>query len=247
MFGSGRDWIDPMAVSNEEGEFEIAYSKPAAGMILNVNARGMAPGLFTESTGPERKTLTITEGASIRGRLVQPDGKPVAGAEVGIATHSHNAGTSLPEVQIGTQPDGTFVITNIPAGRIWDLYPKMESIAARRLAANPVLCETKDDGQEVDLGDIQLQPAYTLRGKVVLSDGKPVAPDMRMTLSNESDSQMISLASDGGFEFSGLAKGVYVLSPGVRGYRLPEGNTGEVLVERDRKDLVIRVEPVPPR
>jgi Carboxypeptidase regulatory-like domain len=247
MFGTGRDWIDPMAVSNEEGEFEIAYSKPAAGMILTVNARDMAPRLFTEPTGPERKTMTVTDGATIRGRLVQPDGKPVADAEVGIATHSHFAGTSIPEVQIGTKPDGTFVITNIPAGRIWDVYPKMESIAARRLAAKPVFCETKDDGQEIDLGDIQLQPAYTLRGKVVLSDGKPIPPDMRMTLSNESDSQMTPLVSDGSFEFSGLTKGVFVLSPGVRGYRVAEGNTGEVLIDRDRNDLVIRVEPVLPR
>jgi hypothetical protein len=83
-FGSN-DWIDLMAVTNEKGEFEIAYSKPAMEMILNVTARGMAPTLFTEPTGADRKMMTVTEGATIRGRLVQPDGKPVANAEVGRA------------------------------------------------------------------------------------------------------------------------------------------------------------------
>jgi len=249
-FGSSDGWIDPMAVSNEKGEFEIAYGKPAAGMILNVNARGMAPRLFTEPTGPDRKTLTVTEGATIRGRLVNPDGKPVGDAEVGVTSHSHISGTYISEVRIGTHPDGTFAITNIPAGRVWDVYPKMESLAARALAANPVYCETSDDGQEVNVGDIQLRPSYTLRGKVMLSDGKSIPPNMRMTLSrggSGDDVQMTSLATDGKFEFTGLAPDVYVLGAGVRGYRPPEGETGEVLVDHDRKDVVIRIEPTPPR
>jgi hypothetical protein len=29
-------WIDQMSVSNEKGEFEMAYGKPATKMILNV-------------------------------------------------------------------------------------------------------------------------------------------------------------------------------------------------------------------
>ena len=34
-FGS-RDWIDQLSVTNEQGEFEIAYGKPAVEMILVV-------------------------------------------------------------------------------------------------------------------------------------------------------------------------------------------------------------------
>src|SRR5260370_25384239 len=67
------NWIDLMAVTNEKGEFEIAYGKPAERMILNVSPRGMAVKLFTEPTGPQRKTMTGTP--MIPGRLL-PDGKP---------------------------------------------------------------------------------------------------------------------------------------------------------------------------
>jgi hypothetical protein len=239
-----RDWIDQMAATNEKGEFEIAYGKPAVRMILLVTPRGMASKLFTEPTGADRKTMTITEGAVIRGRLVQ-DGKPVANAEVGLTTHQRASGRVYAEMRVGTKEDGTFAITNVPAGRIWLLYPKMESLASRGIGADVIPCETKDDGQEVDLGDIELEPAYTLRGKVILTDGNPVPADMRVTLSADRawDTQMTVISPDGNFEFHGLPVGVYDLSPGVKGYRLPKGFAVETLVNRNVDNLVIRMEP----
>ena len=244
MFGGAQNWIDPLAVTNAKGEFEIAYSKPAERMILKVSPRGMASKLFTESTGAERKTMTVTDGATIRGRLMQ-DGKPVANAEIGVSTHSRNSGTTLPEMRVGTRDDGTFAITNVAAGRIYYLYSKMESLAGRGLAAELIECETKDDGQEVNVGDIQVKPALTLRGRVLLSDGKPIPPDMRVNLFADRawDSQSAIIGEDGSFEFKGLAKGVYGVAASVKGYGLPDGVTGEVLVGRDMTDLVIRLQP----
>jgi hypothetical protein len=165
-----------------------------------------------------------------------------------LATHSRRSGTVYPEVRIGTQEDGTFAITNIPPARIWDVYPKMASLAARGIGADVVICETKDDGQDVRLGDIQLKPTHTLRGKVVLADGKPIAPDMRVTLSAQRawDSQVTAISPDGRFEFQGLPAGVFDIAPGVKGYRLPEGFSVEALVNRDVDDLVIQLAPARP-
>lgn len=239
-----RDWIDQMVVTNEEGEFEIAYGAPAVQMILQVTARGMAPKLFTETTGGERKLLAVAEGAVIRGRLVQ-NGKPVGSAEVGLITHERTAGTVFPEMRVGTKDDGTFVFTNVPAGRIWVLYPKMESLASRDIGADVVLCETKDNGQEVDLGDISLKPAYRLKGRVILSDGKAVPPDMHVTLSADRafDSQIVPIHGDGTFEFQGLPTGVYSISPGVKGYHLAPGTSLEVLISRDVNEFTISMQP----
>jgi hypothetical protein len=140
------DWIDQMVVSNEKDEFEIAYGKPAAQMILEVSARGMAPKFFTVPTGEDRQTMTVTDGATIRGRLVQ-DGKPVANAEVGLATHARASGTTFSEVLIGTKEDGTFTITNVPAGRVWTLYPTMESLAARNIGAGIGIAKPRMTGR----------------------------------------------------------------------------------------------------
>jgi hypothetical protein len=112
--------------------------------------------------------------------------------------------------------------------------PKMESLAARSLAGEPELCETRDDGQVVNAGGLHLRPAYTLRGKVVLSGGKPIPPDMRVSLSTATADRQMLFAPDGSFEFKGLAKGVYIVQPAVRGYRTPPDAAGEFLVEGDR-------------
>jgi len=246
-FGGAQDWIDSLAVTNEKGDFEIAFSKPAERMILNVQPRGMSAKLFTEDTGPDRKIMTVTDGATIRGRLVR-DGKPVANAEIGLSTHNRRSGTVLPEMRVGTKEDGTFAITNVPPGRIYYLYGRMDSLAGRGLAAELVECETKDDGQEVDVGDVHVRPGLTLRGKVILSDGKPIPPDMRFNLfcDRASDSQSVVMTPDGSFEFQGLAGGVYEVQPSVRGYRLADGFTTEVLVHRDVNNLVLRLVPAPP-
>lgn len=156
-FGGPNGWIDSMAVSNERGEFEIAYGSPAVEMILRVSPRGMAQKLFTEPTGADRKTMTVTDGASIFGRVLQPDGKPAANVELGVMAHSRAAGTAFPEMVIGTREDGTFAITNVPVGRVLYIYPKMESLAPLGFAGNPEPLETKDDGQEVHIADLKLQ------------------------------------------------------------------------------------------
>jgi hypothetical protein len=248
-FGGPDGWIDSIAVTNEQGEFEMAYGKPAVEMILRVSPRGMAQKLFTEPTGPDRKTMIVTDGATIFGRVVQPDGKPASNVEVGVMAHSRFSGTTFPEIVIGTREDGTFAITNVPVGRILLVYPKMESLAALGFAGTPEPLETKDDGQEIHIADLKLQPSYTLRGKVVLSDGRAPGNEMRVSIGADSvmDSQMVALGPDGTFEFKGLSKGVYTLMPGVRNYQLADGDTGEVLVDRDGKNVLLRVEPRPAR
>lgn len=248
QFGGTDDWIDQIAVTNQKGEFEIAYSKPAVRMILQVTARGMAPRLFTEPTGADRKTLTVEEGATIRGRLLL-NGKPVSNAEVGLFTHARNSGSVFSEVKIGTKEDGTFAITNVPAGRVWLVYPKMESLAARGIGGGLVECETQDNGEEVNVGDIVLTTGHTLKGRVVLSDGKEIPPEMRVTLSTDRawDNQMAVLGPDGSFEFHGLVNGVYTISPSVKGYRAGENFGIEKLVNRDISGMTIRLDPAPAR
>ena len=123
------DWIQPLAATDEQGEFEITYAKPLTAITLNVSPRAMAPKLVTLPTGPEQRTVTVTEGATLRGRLLEPDGTPARNAEIGVSVHNRMAGAVFQEVRIGTKDDGTFAITNLPAARIWYVYPKAESLS----------------------------------------------------------------------------------------------------------------------
>lgn len=250
MFATPFDWINEVTVTNEQGEFEVDSDKPAIDLTLRISAPGMAPKHFTSPTGSERQTMVVTEGAVIRGRLMY-NGKGVADAEVGLVPSDWTIGRSYPEVRIGTAKDGSFAIANVPPGRVWLLRPMIDSLAARGIGAGAHFCETRRDGEEVNLGDIQLARAYTLRGQVLLDDGKPIPEGMRIGLTPDraTDAQIANLGPDGKFRFDGLPDGVYSIAPQVKGYRLPDRcasavcSSTEVLIQRDVTDFVIRMVP----
>jgi len=238
--------LDPVAISNEKGEFEIVYSKPGLKILVSVEARSMAPAFSVIPAGLERHAITIVRGATVRGRLVQ-DGIPVGDAEVGLNgrlrcgfdQNLELSGYPYDEIRIGTQPDGTFAITNVPAPVDCYIYSKMESVAARG-ATGTVECSTKHDNEIVDVGDIQIRPAHRLQGRVVLSDGKPIPDGMRVTISSEraSDTQTAMLPPEGRFEFVGLATGSYSVFASVKGYTLPET---PVSVEKKKEDGTVEI------
>lgn len=190
-------------------------------MMLEVEARGMATKLAAVATGADRKTITVSDGAVVRGRLVN-HGKPVAGAELGVIARERGGfgaslkviGNPYEEIRIGTQPDGTFVITNVPAAVDWYVYGKMESIASLG-ATQPVGFSTKRDNEEVNVGDIEIQPGHRMGGKVTLSDGAAMAEGMRITLGAKDvwDNQTVMIGRDGRFEFAGVPAGKIEVFP----------------------------------
>lgn len=244
--------LEPVAATNSKGEFELAYSNKATGMLLRVEARGMATKLVVLRTGADRKTITVSGGAVIRGRLVD-HGQPVAGAEVGLIARDRGGfganlkinGNPYDEIRIGTQEDGSFVIPNAPASVDWFVYGRMETIAALG-ATDPVECATTRDGEEVNVGDIQIHPGHRLRGTVTLSDGAAMAAGMRITISSQDawDSQTIPIGHDGQFEFTSLFTGKYEIFTSVRGYHLQQNQRViEATVDRDIDDFAITLDP----
>ncbi len=255
----GISGLDRIAVTNEAGEFEVSYDRPALEVLIIVEARGYAPKLFNHlQTGMERHVLTIGDGATLRGRLVE-NGKPAANAQMGLIPRQRGMGGGLElfgapydEMRIGTQEDGTFVFTNVPIPVEFYVYGKMESISERG-ATEPMECATNMDGEDVNVGDIEINPGFRLRGKVALSDGKSIPEGMRVSISADRawDSQTVFLQPDGGFEFSGLAPEKYQVFASVKGYRAPQWDykmktdrPGTVQVERDIDDFVLVLDPV---
>jgi len=133
----------------------------------------------------------------------------------------------------------------VPVPVDWYVYGKMESIAAVG-ATDRVECATARDGEEVNVGDIQIHPGHRLRGRVTLSDGAAMADGMRVTISayRAWDSQTVIIGRDGHFEFVGLPTGKYEIVPSVRGYRLQENRgTIETTIDRDIGSFAIALDP----
>jgi len=240
--------LEPMAVTNTKGEFELAYREKATGMLLQVEARGMAAKLIALPTGAKRQTIVVSDGALIRGRLMN-HGKAVAGAEVGlIAQDTGGFGANLKivgnpydEMHIGTQEDGSFVMANVPTPVDWYVYGKMEAISTLG-GTDLVKCTARRDKEEVNVGDIEIIPGHRLRGEVTLRDGAPIADGMRVTIYAERtrDSQTALLGRDGHFEFVGLPVGKYNIVPSVRGYRI---QSFETTIDRDVDGFKIALQP----
>ena len=249
-FGGQIKGLEPIAVTDSKGEFELAYNDKATGMMLRVEARGMATKLIAVPTGTQGRTITVSDGALIRGRLVN-HGKPVAGAEVGLIAQNRGGfdnkfnvvGNPYEEIRIGTQEDGSFVIPNVPTPVDWYVYGKMEAITALG-ATDPLKCTTTRDREEVNVGDVQIISGHRLRGRITLSDGAAIADGMHVTISADrspQDTQIAVIGHDGHFEFANLPTGKYAIIPAVRGYRLQQI---EATIDRDVDDFAIALDPV---
>ena len=244
--------LDPLAVTDQNGDFELVYEKPAKRMLVTVEARTLALKFVTLVTGQRRQTIELSGGAAVKGRLVQ-DGKPVADAEIGLVGQKRGGfagltivGDPYPEMRIGTGQDGTFMISDVPTGVQWFVYAKMESVDTRG-ASEPKSCITTRPNEMVDVGEISLRTGYRLQGRVLLRDGKSIPDGMRVILTSQRvwDSQTALLDKDGRFKFLGLPQGDYSISPAVRGYSLADDQYEvQASVQRDVDNFVIPLNPV---
>ena len=246
--------LDPLAVTNANGEFDLVYANSAKRMLLSIEARTLAPKFVVLATGPNRQTIELSKGATIHGRLVK-DGTPVGNAEVGLIGQTRGGfadqlkivGTPYSEMRVGTQDDGSFTLSNVPPQINWFVYAKMESVATRG-ATEPKPCTTSLPGDSVNVGNLELLPGHQFQGRVLLSDGKSIPDGMRIIISSDQvwDSQTAVLDKDGRFSFIGLARGKYSLSPAVRGYGLQSGEyETEISIDRDVRDFIISLRPNP--
>jgi len=237
------DWMDALAVTNASGEFVINSTRPIEKIMLKISPRGLAQKIVSVPPGSAVNSIVLTEGATIMGRLVAPSGTGIAQAEVVMIPLDHSNEESFSDMRVGTDKDGSFAFSNVPAHRVWGLYPAIESLGNRNLTAAPHWSESPADRQVVNEGKITLRPGFSVSGKIVLVDGKEAPPGMHVTINPQwtVTNRVTPIASDGSFEFQTLAPGIYSLMVGINGYTPTDDSPNKILVERDRRNEIIRV------
>jgi hypothetical protein len=163
--------------------------------------------------------------ATVRGRLLQ-NRSPVAGATVVMYCRDPKV-KDRKEMSTVTAKDGTYQFDGVAGLQGWYVYGKMASISERG-ATIPAVALTFP-GETTEVRDLEILPAHSVRGKVTLSDGRPLPEGSRIKVFpgcmigcvpfDVPDSQEVALPQDGTFVFRGL-RGPIGLSVLVKGYGL---------------------------
>ena len=226
-------------VRASSGRF-VLHEVPAGIYTVEIRAPGYATtredGVVVTSGETSDVTITLTRGSSLRGRIVDAKGTPVAGAR--IVSRKDDDARSAPqlvtvssvlgqdddrrvyhrridmggnEVGVETAADGTFTIEGLPIdshGGGHDLIVRHRDFLRLNIPAVKLT-----EATEHALGDLRLRRGARVHGRVVTSDGRP---QRWGTIEFESESiprtRLIQLEGNHEFSISGLPSGDYTLN-----------------------------------
>jgi uncharacterized GH25 family protein len=247
--------VDPLAVTDERGEFLLTALDPFISLDVRVEARTFANKHFSNlPSGAAQHTLKITEGVTVKGRVLF-QGKPLPGISVGMVSVDRGMENFTGNFDIGTDSEGRFAFMNLPPNTDYQLYGLMDTlrsygaISIRNLHAGA-------DGTTVEAGDLVVEPACRVAGRVECSDGHLIPKATRLLIGREQawDSIQVQLEEDGRFDIQGIPKETVSLTARVAGYHISAKNLSlDPLnarlvgrVEQDLTNLVFLLDKGPP-
>ena len=251
----GLDGVDPLAITDENGEFLITSKQPFDSLSVVIEARSFAKLRKNGLASDVVHTVTLTEGATITGHLLV-NGLPLKAVAVGLAGANRGAGEFVGDYQIGTDTDGRFTFLSLPPKTDYFIYGIMDSLKAHGSVPAKRI-RTEGDGVTTDIGDLTVAPGLRLAGKVELSDGAKPPPHTRLTVGQDEawDLQYLELGENGDFEFRGLPPNTaFSVSTRIKGYRISGKNASldpwnpfmlMGKLNADKTDLKILFEPGP--
>ncbi|MCZ6506570.1 MAG: carboxypeptidase-like regulatory domain-containing protein, partial [Acidobacteria bacterium] len=161
--------------SDPGGRFSI-HQAPAGRFSLTVEAPGFARRdilgleIGEGETNLDLGTITLEPGVSLRGRIVDPDGVPLAEARIRLEERTGGLARFLlspgddPEAISGV--DGLFVVADRRQGELLTLHVERAGYADREVPGVEI--------EPAALVEIVLQPAVNVRGRVISPEGDPV-------------------------------------------------------------------------
>jgi hypothetical protein len=246
--------IDPYSVSDDQGNFVVYGQTAFTDADGAVEAAGFAPGLFEHwGPGDSIHILRLNVGSAFKGRLLQ-EGHPVANANIRLDNFGAESGSMAWNYSARTDDQGRFLFTNLPPNRSFGLHATMKSLGSRG-ALSKRAGQVYDVGSTNDIGDLNLEPAFTVEGRIRLTDGKPIPTHSRLNLLRTSlvglqDGLSLTVGPDGAFRFADVPAEKTTIYLRIPGYEispndrfLKSGSATNFTVISNITDMVVRMQP----
>ncbi|HZN42013.1 MAG TPA: sigma-70 family RNA polymerase sigma factor [Planctomycetota bacterium] len=231
--------------TDAEGRFALAGLRDEGHVICHVQARGYASARLNVSGKlGEDIELRLVRGGEVAGRVVDGNGAPVAAAYAAVAASFMEArgyqGSSWIPAAVGG--DGRFQALGLRPDQHYWLFVRAAGFGTRVY----VLARQLGSGERLDVGDVVLQPAGGIEGRVVDDKGAGVAGlEVNVTGTNADSLAWLgtgkapthvtqfegrSVVSDpnGCFRITGLAGGTFEVNAYAPGHRDPVSTKVEV-------------------
>ncbi len=238
--------------SSRLGICEVSYPTNTTEMELTTRLDGFADTRLTWNPAngemvPTNYVLRLERAVPIGGRVVDPDGNPVAGAKVGW-NHEENPGGPHPEshdfawIETTTDQDGRWQINRIAEDMLRRLYG-----AARdtNYVDSPPIFSSRDSAVEKELRDgthiFHLGRGVIAHGVIVDANNQPVS-DAKVFVGHPSSSafRQARTASDGSFSIIGCPPGKQLVTAEARGFA---STTIETELADDASSIQLTLQP----
>lgn len=243
-------WLFSGGIYNDKASATFSGQKDGTISLKNLSKRLQgqfeisAPGYAKTTSYPmfndpnsDSLNITLFKGGILKG-VVMADGKPVSGVTVGAQVIIQHTGY---EKNGTTGSDGSFTITDIPAGTV--------KLSVQPVKQLPQYVKKKSpdfllkDGAELDGLLIQLEKGITLKGSVKTKEkGLPVEGAHVFLSADGGATDYKTTGKDGLFEFTVPEGHVYVAVDTLKERRLPKQVYAHIDLDKDHvptPDLLI--------
>lgn len=212
--------FEQVAVTDADGAFWLGTPSPVQAASLWVEAPGLAPKYTpyrprpkgdtdTTNAAEQQHRITLDVGVTITGRVIHDDGTPFAGRQIILNPNNvRTTGEFFKPLGVGTDTDGSFVLSNAPAAGLALVVPQRE--AGDDAVVAPVPIELPEAGGVVRMDDIVLPRGAALAGVLVLPDGSPIKNEtltFEQVVNNQPARATVTTDADGAFSLRGLVPG----------------------------------------
>lgn len=233
------------ATSDKDGKFEILWNPEQWG-----RQQRMQPVLIARHAGQnlaavvdiedDTKTVDVnmTPGVVFAGVVVDPNGKPIAGAKVTVMMSISNGGIQLDEMGVTADQQGRYEVKAVPQEQKYSISAQADGYGRGNVRA-----DAKDAASNhLEIGQLTLQvAALSISGIVVDVNDKPVA-NADVSINGKSQQYRRGTTDDlGKFTIDKLCEGQVNVSANVRSGQ--ENRYGNARANAGDTDVKIMVAP----